>query len=253
MSKRPPEEPARVAVHELDPELRDHLLALDQPVSQPDWSDVRLRAAKAHPHRARRVALAGTILCVAAVGAASAMGARITHIVDFWSAPAAPPSAASAFTEGALWTRGFPRGLELGKTRRIAVDPFRGESMRLLVAPLAHGGFCYAWALKPGVLGTWVDELGGCSQRAEPLSLGYDDTRVSIVADRARANGVAVELSNGRVVKPSLRWVSAPVNAGFLLYQPPNGLHVAGVTALLNGDPVEQYPIGQAKLVLHVR
>jgi hypothetical protein len=247
----------RIAVHELEPQLRDRLLSLDEPVARPDWGDVRSRSGRVRPRSLRRTAarasLAAAIVCVADIAEAPAMGIRLGNVVDFWAAPAAPRSAESTFTRDAPWTRGLPRELELAKTRRIAVDAFRGETMRLFVAPLAGGGFCYEWATEPGDPGSWADELGGCSLRSGPLSLGYDDTRVSIVADPALADGVSVTLSDGQVVKPGLRWVSAPVSAGFLLYQPPSGLHVVEVDALRRGDVVERYPVGQQKLSLHLR
>ena len=257
MRKRPPKNAGRVAVHELDPELRDRLLSLDEPVTHADWGDVRSRATKVRPRsRARSaglVMLAAALVSVAAVLAAPAMGLRVGNLIDFWSAPDAPRSAESTFAKDPLWTRGLPQGLELAKTRQIAVDAFPGESERLFVAPLARGGFCYEWALRPGTATIWIDEQGGCSIPSEPLTLSYDDTRVSIVANPKLADGVVVKLSNGRLVKPRLRWVSAPVSAGFLLYQPPSGLHVAEIDALQNGDLVERYPIEQAKLVLHLR
>jgi hypothetical protein len=247
----------RIAAHELEPELRDRLLSLDEPVARPDWRDVRSRSGEVQPRPRRRTAaraaLSAAIFCAAAVAVAPAMGIRLGNVVDFWAAPAAPRSAQSAFTRDALWTRGLPHGLELSKTRRIAVDAFRGESVRLFVAPLARGGFCYEWATTTGSSRSWIDELGGCSFQSDPLTLGYDDTRVSIVADPADVDGVSVTLSNGKVVEPSLRWVSAPVSAGFLLYQPPSGVHVAEVDALSGGDVVERYPIGQQKLILRAR
>lgn len=249
MSKKPAVGSERTAVHELDPELRDRLLSLDEPVAHPDWRDVLSRSSTARSRlRVVRATLLLATVCGAAVVAAPALGLRVGHLIDFWRAPAAPSAAQSTFAKDPLWLRGLPQGLELEKTRQIAVDAFPGESERLFVAPLARGGFCFEWALKPGTADVWIDEQGGCSLQSEPLNLGYDDTRVSIVANPKLADGISVTLTNGRVVKPKLRWVSAPVNAGFLLYQPPSGLHVAEIDALQGGDLVERYPIDQAKL-----
>jgi hypothetical protein len=257
VSRKPkPDEPGRLAVHELDPELRDRLLALDEPVSQPDWADVLARSTTTRSRgggRILRAMLAATTIGVAAAVAAPAMGVRVGKLIDFWATPAAPRSAQSTFGQDPLWTRGLPKGLEIAKTRRIAVDAFRGESMRLFVAPLAQGGFCYEWALKPGAANVWIDEQGGCSVQSNPLTLGYDDTRVSIVANPKLVDGVSVTLSDGRVVHPKLRWVSAPVSSGFLLYQPPSGSYVAEVDALHSGAVVERYPIGQERMSLQHR
>lgn len=257
MSKKQSRRPERLAVHELDAELRDRLLALDEPVSGRDWKDVAARAGGMRPRRARRtlasVALGLVCLAATAAVAAPAMGLRVGHLIDFWDRPAAPRSARSAFANEPLWLRGLPKGLELKKTRSIAEESFRGERMRLFAAPIADGGFCYEWALKPGTADVWIDEQGGCTGASQPLNLGYDDTRVSIVANPRLTDSVAVTLTNGRVVHPKLRWVSAPVDAGFLLYQPPNGLHVAAIDALKDGEVVEHYPIEQTKVVLHLR
>jgi hypothetical protein len=195
--------------------------------------------------------LSASLVCAAAVAAAPALGVRVSHLIDFWSAPAAPRSAESVFIRGAIWTRGIPKGLELAKTRRIAVAAYAGENEHLFVAPLAGGGFCYEWALRPGTANIWVDELGGCSDQSNPLALGYDDTRVSAVANPALVDRVEVKLSDGRVVTPRLRWVSSPVSAGFLLYQPPTGRHVVEVDALQGDRLVEGYPIGPEGATVH--
>ena len=255
MSRRPLERSGRTTVHELDPELRDRLLSLDEPVAQPDWGDVLSRTAQRSSRQRRvvRTALVAATLCAAAVAVAPAMGIRVGKLVGFWSSPAAPKSAQSTFGRDVLWTRGLPKGLELENTKQVAVERFRGENMRLFVAPLTRGGFCYEWSLKPGTANVWIDEQGGCSIPSEPVSTSFDDTRVSIVANPKLVDAVTVKLSNGRVVQPRLRWVSAPVNAGFLLYQPPIGVYVNSVTALRDGDVVEVYPILQQQLVPQLR
>lgn len=238
----------RDAVHELEPDMRDRFLALDEPVASPDWDDVLTRAALLRRGPRRTVtlsALVALVVLASAIAVAPAMGFRLS-LIDFWSAPAAPRSAESAFTQGGAWLPDSAlRGLNLGQIRRISVEVFPGETERLFVAPRAAGGFCWEWAIEPGDPGIWADEMGGCAIRSQPLNVAFDDTRVSIVADRARIDRVTVTLSNGRVVTPSLRWVSAPVNAGFLLYQPPNHLHVVGVKGFDNGQVVRTVPVNQ--------
>jgi hypothetical protein len=236
----------RDAVHELDRELRDRLLALDEPVAQPDWRDVLSRsgADRPRPRMAAQLTLVATVICVAAIAVAPALGLGL-GAVDFWSAPHAPQTAKSAFVGRDLVPDPGRRGLNLAQIRRLAVEVFKGETERLFVAPRAGGGFCYEWSLEPGEPGIWADELGGCAAHSHPLFLSYDDTRVSIVATRRLVDRVIVTLSNGRTVEPNLHWVSAPVNAGFFLYQPPGNSHVIQVDAIGRDGVVESDPIDQ--------
>lgn len=235
----------RRSVHELDPELRDRLLALDEPIARPDWQDVVSRSGTDRPRRiAVRAMSAAVAVCAAAIAVAPALGIRLGPI-NFWAAPSAPPSARSAFTQAKAWLGDSLRGLNVAETRRISVEVFRGDTEHLFVAPRTGGGFCYVWATEPGDPGIWAEELGGCADRSRPLSLGYDDTRISIVADRGRVGRVVVKLSDGRTVQPSLRWVSAPINAGFILYQPPSHTHVLEVEALARNRVVEMVQIDQ--------
>lgn len=188
-------------------------------------------------HRAAAIV---TLVCAVGFVASVALGARATHVINFSTAPAAPRSAKSSFARNVL---GAPKGLELAKLRRLGVEAFPGETMRLFAAPVAGGTFCFEWAYEVGA-GSWIAEESGCSGvQARPLMSSYDDTRVSIVADRLLVDDVSVKLSNSQVVDPSLFWVTAPINAGFVLYQPPSGLHVVEVDALQHGKVVERDPI----------
>jgi len=177
--------------------------------------------------------------------AASAAGtAHAGRVIEFGTAPAAPRSARASFAHNIVG--GVPKGLQLAKLRQIGEEAFPGERLRLFVAPVAGGGFCYEWAFEPGDPGIWAAEEGGCSgRRPPPLMSSYDGTRVSILASRALVDSVSVKLSNGQAVGTNLLWVSAPISAGFLLYQPPAGLHVVELDALANGKVVEKDPIDQ--------
>jgi hypothetical protein len=242
-------------VHELDPALRDRLLGLDEPVARPDWHDVLSRSGPAKPRRtAGRVALIAAVVCFGAIAVAPAMGVRL-GITSFWAAPAAPKSAQTAFAaRGMVLPDSMLRGLKLGQMRRIAIRAFKGDTERLFVAPRGRGGgFCYEWATEPGDPGIWVDELGGCGDPSLPLNISYDDTRISIVANRPLADHVRLTLTDGRVVHPSLRWVSDPINAGFALYQPPLGVHVLYVEAIAHNRVVATDQISQALFQVQTR
>ncbi|HEY2328114.1 MAG TPA: hypothetical protein VGH52_11585 [Gaiellaceae bacterium] len=239
---------ARPSAHELDPDLRDRLLALDEPVAHPNWQDVVSRSGAERPRRtAVRATLVLVVACAAAIAVAPAMGLRLGPLnINFWSSPHAPPSAQSAFTEAKSWLGDANlRGLDFSQSRRIFVEVFRGDTERLFVAPRTAGGFCYVWATQPGNPGVWADELGGCAVHAQALYLGYDDTRISIVANRRLVDHVDVELDNGKTVEANLRWVSAPVNAGFVLYQAPSHTHALAVVAIGPNGVVQSDPIAQ--------
>jgi hypothetical protein len=193
-----------------------------------------------------------TVVVLVAIGGAgyrvaTSSGRLQDTNVSFASAPRAPRSARSAFVSRAVsLPPGALRRLKLAQTRRIAVVAFPGQSVRLFVAPGAGIGFCYAWAIEPGP-GVWADEFFGCAVRSKPLIAAYDDTRISIMANRAQADRVLVKLSDGRLVQPNVRWVSAPINAGFALYQPPTGVSVVEVDAMSGKSVVQKEPIGALK------
>lgn len=176
------------------------------------------------------------LIAIAGVGFRAAPS---TTVINFKSAPRAPKAARSAFARDFQVPKATLRKLELAQTRRIATEVFTGMSEQLLVAPATGGGFCYEWA-EPTI---WVTEFGGCSDQSRPMIVGYDDTRVNILANRVRVDTVRAKLSDGSEVSLNVRWVSAPISAGFVLYQPPKGLQVTEVDALKGSQVVETDPI----------
>lgn len=188
---------------------------------------------------------ARTLIVVVGLVAIVGVGYRATStgIINFWSAPRAPQSARSAFTRDALLPKAVVRRLKLAQTRRIATAVFRGVGEQLFVAPAAGGEFCFEWASEPGDPGIWVDEFGGCGIPSRPMIVAYDDLRISIVANAPLVDIVRAKLSDGREVQLNLRWVSAPIDAGFLVYQQPKGLQVVQVEALKGTRVAETDPI----------
>jgi hypothetical protein len=80
---RPTADTSRPYLDELGPELRDRILALDEPVARDDWADV-VRRARTHEPRPR-VARAASALAVVAFLAAMLVGLRS------WAGAGAPP------------------------------------------------------------------------------------------------------------------------------------------------------------------
>ncbi|HEY2328115.1 MAG TPA: hypothetical protein VGH52_11590 [Gaiellaceae bacterium] len=162
-------------------------------------------------------------------------------IINFASAPRAPQSARSTFTRNTLLPKSIVRRLKLSQTRRVATEVFPGMSERLFVAPATRGDYCYEWVSALG--STWLAEFSACDVRTRPMVVGYDDTRISIMANKALVEVVRAKLSNGSEAQLALHWVSAPISAGFLLYQPPKGLQVTQIEALKGTSVVETDPI----------
>lgn len=220
--------------------LRDSEL-VDLLRDDPDLLAIADAIAATAPRRTRRgrtiVALGAAIVCAASVAVAPALGVHLGPVA-FWAAPHAPHTAQEAFNSKTVGLQGLDvHWLNVGETRVIAVEQFRGERMRLFVAPLRAGGFCYVWALKPDDAGVWINEMGGCGIPGQSLAFSYDDTRLSLVADATQVDRIALTLSNGHIVYPAVHWVSAPVKAGFVLYQPPPHIYVTNVAGL-HGDAI---------------
>jgi hypothetical protein len=167
-----------------------------------------------------------TLTFVLVVATAYAIG---HPLVDFSSAPPAPPHAVKEFDSLSV---GAPPGMDphviAGETR--LVGDFGG--LDLWVAPTKSGGFCVEWR----------EATGGCDALGTvPLSVTW---QTGVVGDavyghaNARwADRVEVELDDGSTVEPRVIWVSPPIDAGFFYYRPPEGRTIRTVLAL-QGDEV---------------
>ena len=85
---------SRGSLAELEPGVRDRVLALDEPVAWDDWSDV-VRRSRRTLSPLRRLggvrALAAISVAIAAVAIAGpALGLRLSSIIDFGSSGTAP-------------------------------------------------------------------------------------------------------------------------------------------------------------------
>jgi hypothetical protein len=117
-------------------------------------------------------------------------------------------------------------GIVPGQARRVAGFPLRaGGQTTLWVAPTREGGFCHFFS----------GALGGCRSKAEnsadsPYVIGFGMTaprgRVPFVigGDVPAASSVEtleVRFADGHSESVPLTWVSAPIHAGFYLYEVP--------------------------------
>jgi hypothetical protein len=209
---------------------RANPVSLDDARGLVDTLDLRarvlsLRAERLTPPNAPRprrraliVALAAVVALLAAILVATPARALIQDVLPFWNQPTAPQSVRLTFSS---LNRGAPTGMSpeavSGETREIGRFTFGGATRTLWVAPAKNGGFCSLWIPGGG---------GGCSTAGLPLGTGAllrhgvpewitGDAVTPAVAD------VVIRFSDGSSVRPRMVWVSAPINAGFFVYDVP--------------------------------
>ena len=202
------------------------------------------RAPEHAANRRRRVAAVAGAFAFATAAVllvAPALGIGI-GVIDFSAAEKAPEPVVREF---ASLSEGAPPGMDpnviAGETRKVTT---RG-SHTLWVAPTKDGGLCLLW----------TNFSGGCDRLGTiPLSVTWagapgfrpgaaESRRFEAVNGFVRsrsADTVEIRLSDGTRVRPEIIWVSPPIGAGFFLYKAPEGVFVEAVTALRDGEPVEE-------------
>ncbi len=209
---------SRGSVTDLEPSLRDQLLALDEPVSWIDWDDVMRRAGlkRRRPGMTRvRVALLAGVFAAGALLVGSAFGFRLSSVIWFAGAKDAPNAIQHGFE---AFDSAAPLDVSPGaltsQTRQITSVELSDGKHTLYVSPTRSGGFCYEW----------TDVVGGCDQLGTtPLNLVWTQGRIVGTVAAAYVSTVKVKLSDGTSRVPDIAWVSSPVNAGFFIFDPPDG------------------------------
>jgi hypothetical protein len=194
-----------------------------------DWDDVLARTRGPGWRLPARVALVAAAVVVAATVTAVAFGWP-QSVIDFFKSPAAPANVVNWF---AAQNAGAPKGIGFeaipGKARKIATatfddehaDPTRPTVHTLYVAPRKGGGFCYLW----------TSAGAGClPQKNEPKAFGplgldwYSTDYTLLVQGWVRTGAtrtVVARFADGTTDTIPVTWVSAPVDAGFLVYPVP--------------------------------
>jgi hypothetical protein len=196
------DEPRR-SLDELEPALRERLLALDEPVSWDEWSAV--------VRRSRRMGHRPHVLAALAALAAVALGAGVAvTAVDLSGAFRGRPAAASA---------------QAGVPAAVASALLSDGNRTLYVSPTKQrGGFCYRWA----------GSGGGCEQLAQkPFWVTWNKNAVAgaVSTSSARLASVKIEFTDGTSAVRHVAWMSAPVNAGFFVYEIPSGKTVEQISS----------------------
>jgi hypothetical protein len=182
----------RAHLAELEPDLRERLLALDEPVSRDDWRDVtrRSRAGRPWSRRVGPVAAVGAVLAAAVTGIAVAVQAG--------------------------GVGGAPRALQ---------SQLAAGGHVLYLVPTAHGGYCYRWT---GVT-SGCTQLDTAQLAAAPLDVSWGTSRVVGTISPDRISAVRIRFTDGTSARPRIAWAATPVRAGFFVYAIPAGKTVAEI------------------------
>jgi hypothetical protein len=224
VSGREPGSERREHLSELDPELRDRVLRLDEPVAWDDWDDVIARRSSASRRTRRRRTGIG-LAFAAAVLAATAATLVAVHLGGSGSGPAAERADLAAFDLGVPPI--LPPQAIAAQTRIITSFRSSTGTHTLYVSPTTEGGFCYQWT---------GAGMGGCSTLGKsPLDVSWNTGRVVGVVSSLAVSTVRIRFTDGTSAEPRIAWVSAPIDAGFIFYEIPAGKTVAGVTAYDEG------------------
>jgi hypothetical protein len=213
----------RRGLAELEPSLRERLLALDEPVTWDDWADVVRRSRSSRPwvrHTGALAAVSGVVVALSAAAFAFTPGLSSLIGVGGSAARLAPERQGSAPSGAATGPVLAPAAI-VSETRVISALRLSGAGDRLYVSPTRQGGFCYKWS----------GGAGGCELRPAPLGVAWGGGRVVGAVSSADVSSVKITFTDGTSAEPEISWVAAPINAGFFLYDIPAGKTVAEVTA----------------------
>lgn len=201
---------------ELEPELRQRIGALDEPVAHPNWSQVVERARRS-PSRHRQVGLL-------AAGCAAALAVFVLLLTTNGGAHLSSGPKRAYATGGAGITPhepGRPSSREATLDGRVVLrlTP-AGSPNAVYVTVTRGGGVCFEWS-----------DARHCESRLGPLSVLLENGRLVGDVSPASISWVVIKFTDGTSVQPTISWVLAPVQAGFFLYNIPTGKHVEEVTA----------------------
>jgi hypothetical protein len=205
--------------------LEERLRALANPADDSDWDAVR-RARR----RPLRLAVAGGALALAGVvGVGAALG-LYRDVLPFGSlqpAPAPVVRSFSGFDVGA--PAGMAPGVIAGEARKVVeLRLSTGKNWILWVAPTRSGGFCMqhgcdrdrAIPFSPGL--AVPGPVSPTGEILAPPVIFEGDTLIH------GASKLRVEFEDGTSARTPLVWVSAPIDAGFFVYEVPEAHWAAG-------------------------
>lgn len=172
------------------------------------------------------VAIAGSLVLVV-VGTAIALRG---HWLDFSKAESAPPK---VFTEFASLDYGVPpgtaSGVVAGEARRVPVVDNELATRTFWVAPTKHGRYCVFLHVRGGCekLGSMPLYVVWAVEGRRPANRRV---RTQIYGDvNARwVDSVLIRFADGDTARPTVTWVSKPIDYGFFYYDVPLEHRVRG-------------------------
>lgn len=230
----------------IDQLIQERFDGVANPSNDADWSEVLARVEAVEeraPERAerrralhlrrvpRRVALAVAVVVLAATAAAVAFGWPQTFI-DFFTSPSAPESVKISFgAQNVVAPIGMSPEAIPGEAREIMSATFDATGIHpdnptvhtLYVAPTKSGGFCYEWShFDGGCAPAKNTPTNPAMQAMGPLGLGWMGNDYPLIVSGWVRTGetktVEARFADGASATIPVTWVSAPINAGFLLY-----------------------------------
>jgi hypothetical protein len=197
--------------------LAEQFAALANPVDDSDWLDVRRRARG----KSRRALVLPLVAVVAVLAVASAFALE-RHLVDFFAAEPAPERVVLHFEQLEARSVAFhgagPAPIS-GEARKVLEATIDGERRSLFVAPTEDGGFC--WVV-PELQGS----CGRTGHRRTAPTLGVvwleGERGPALLSGHVLDQGVErLELAfeDGSREDVPLAWVSAPIDAGFYVFE----------------------------------
>lgn len=223
--------------------LASRFAALATP-DQGDWLEVQRRSRRMQRRRAALI-LAATLGAV--IVAAPALGLHRV-IVDWFQAEHASDRTQLEFLQlGVLAPKGMDPGVIPGSARRVMTARTSKGTYTLSVAPTRTGGFCLQWSDYVGGCTrnrsqSYPDEAGSLNASALGATMEVDqEGTVSVVSGSLLGDDIerlVVEYEDGVEAEIPFVWVSAPIDAGFYLFEVPVEHRVRGAraTALIATD-----------------
>jgi hypothetical protein len=226
----------------LEPLFAAELAALEAAAGEPDWTDVRRKARRLAARRlVLRAGTAAAVAVLAVVVATPALGLRGQLVHLFANGEPAPAHVVTDFSQLDVGApAGMAPGVIAGEARDVMEVPLStGKNAVLWVAPTRSGGFCSFLSTSGqgsgGGGGCDRDRLGRFGPGLSipgPISPEGTVLEPPIVIDgrtfAPQAAQVEIRYEDGDLAHTPVVWVSAPIDAGFFVYEVPRRNWEAG-------------------------
>lgn len=215
--------------------LASRLAGVEGEVGEPDWADVRRKARRLTVRRlafrGAATALLALVAVLAVVPAFGGLGGRLVQVFENGQ-----PASGRVVRDFSQLDAGAPPGMATGviaaQTREVMdVDLSTGKAAVLRVAPTRSGGFCIDLSTN----GRHAEGVGGCDRdRTLTFSPGLTVPAISPEGEIVKAPVVTfghtllpsaaeveIRYQDGQVAHTPVVWVTAPIDAGFFVYEIP--------------------------------